>query len=120
MKNAVGAVLATDTYYVEAFDGFSVSDKITITPKSGISAVTTLGGAYSTGFTLTPKVNMQVNMVIAEYNSKGALINTEVRPLDLAANVSAFEGLDISRENTTKVFFWDSNMVPLTNIFTAF
>ena len=117
MKNAAGVTLATDTYYVEVFGDISASNSISIVPESGVMALTSLGGEYSTGFTLVPKANMQLNMIIAEYNSRGALIKSEVRPISLTANVSAFEALDIGSDNTTKVFFWDANFVPLANVF---
>ena len=117
MKNAAGETLATDTFYVEVFNDFSVSNSVTILPESGVSALITTN-EYSTGFTFVPTANMQINMIIAEYNDRGALIKTEVRPVSLTANVSAFEALDIERDNTTKVFFWDANFVPLANTFT--
>ena len=118
MKNSAGETLATDSFFVEVFNDFSVSNLVSILPESGVQALISTS-EYSTGFTFTPKANMQINMIIAEYNSKGALVKTEVRPISLTANVSAFEELNIERENTTKVFFWDANFVPLANTFIA-
>jgi GH43 family beta-xylosidase len=69
-------------------------------------------------FTLVPNADMKANMIVARYNSKNALVSTELRPLDLITGVSLTETVYIpsDTEYQCKVFFWDVNFCPLTKV----
>jgi GH43 family beta-xylosidase len=71
---------------------------------------------YNGDYTLTPDVDMRVNMIIAGYDSEGALTFFEVRPLDVTAGASLTEAVAIPGHTGEqyRVFFWDASLSPLS------
>ena len=103
---SVGAVI--DYIYLEMLpDNISANSSIDIF---------TLNPYYSE-FEMVSDVNMTFNMIIAEYNSRGALVSIDVRPIALTADVPLTESVvyQSTPGNNNKVYFWDNNFVPLSN-----
>ena len=115
MKDSGGAVIGADAYDVEVLGEISASSTISVVAQSVYSSLASTN-TYSNRFMLEPKADTKLNMIIAEYNDRGALKGTEVRPLDLKAGDSVFETVTVPRDSTYKVFFWDANYVPLTEV----
>jgi hypothetical protein len=74
---------------------------------------------FNAELTLIPAVDMKVNVIVAEYNSRGALVYSDIRAIELRAGVPVNEtvGIPAKAGNTYKVFIWDaSSYVPLTSV----
>jgi GH43 family beta-xylosidase len=111
--NSIGAVI--DYIYIDLVsENISVRDSIDIFSQPRSRNET----SYNSDFTLLSAVDMKVNMIVAGYNDRGALVFSEVRPLDIVAGAPVTETVAVPgyTENQYKVFFWDVNFSPLSKV----
>jgi hypothetical protein len=112
MRNASGTVLATDTYDIAVSADLTANNTVSIKAQPQNSATP---DATRNVISMAPAADINLNMIVAKYDAKGAIISSEIRPLTLKAGVSVTETLDTPDDlagNTYKVFFWDENFRP--------
>ena len=117
MKDPDGTVVSTDSYDVEVLGEISVSDSISVNLQS-VGQRSASDGTYSNRFMLTPKIDINANMIIAEYDSRGALVISQVRSLDLKAGNTQSEEVTVPRGKKYRIYIWDFNYCPLTKAVT--
>jgi DUF1680 family protein len=114
MKNATGTVLATDTYEILVSADLSANNAVSVTGQLRYGSSTSI---LNNEFKLVPTADMNINMVIAKYNAKGAMVDSELRPLALKAGVTTWETLATDSDlagDSYSVFFWDGNYRPVS------
>lgn len=113
VRNTPALALDSENYWglisfagatVEAANNISVSDKLDIFKQDR--------------FIVIPKEDVKVNMILAEYNSKDALVSASMKTLELkAGNTIQVAPPEINSQNQYKLFFWeDGSYIPLSTV----